>query len=117
MSVDYSAELYYGYIFPCYDEEDRCLYNYLDMKCSLSDEDITFDLYNSWDPLNNYDDDSDIVIGVKISSTSNYSAVAMDMDSQREYKDKLHKILSLLSVDIKKARNIEPQFFLILKTW
>ena len=117
MSVDYSAELYYGYIFPNYDGENMAMYDYLDMKCSLSDENITFDLYDSWDSLDNYDSDSDIVVGVKICSTSNYHTIAVDMNSQQKYNEKLSKILSLLAVNVKKARNIDPQFFLILKSW
>ena len=118
MSVNYSAELYYGYIFP-YDE-DRINIGYLDEKSWswLARDVLEFDPYDCWQQINNYDDDSDFIIGINIGSTMNYCALDEDSLFNRDKYDKqLRKILELFAVDISKAKNDKPQFYLLNNLW
>lgn len=116
MSVDYSAELYYGYIFP-YDE-DRVNTTYLDEKSYLVCDVLEFDPYDCWQKINAYDNDSDFIIGIKIDSTMNYCVLDEDSLFDRDKYDKqLRKALELFAVDIGKAKNDKPQFYLINRMW
>lgn len=118
MSVDYSAELYYGYVFP-YDE-DRVNTKYLDEKSwlVLVHNVLKFDPYDCWQQINAYDDDSDFIIGTKISSTMDYCILDEDSLFDRDRYDKqLREALELFAVDINKAKNDKPQFYLVNKIW
>lgn len=116
MSVDYSAELYYGYIFP-YDE-DRVNTTYLDEKSWLVCDVLEFDPYDCWHKINAYDNDSNFIIGIQISSTMDYCV--LDEDSLFDcdkYDKQLRGVLELFAVDISKAKNNKPQFYLVNRIW
>lgn len=116
MSVDYSAELYYGYIFP-YDE-DRVNTTYLDEKSWLVCDVLEFDPYDCWQQINAYDKDSDFIIGTKISSTMDYCILDENSLFNRDKYDKqLREALELFAVDIGKAKNDKPQFYLVNRIW
>lgn len=116
MSVDYSAELYYGYILP-YDE-DRVNTTYLDEKSGLVYDVLEFDPYDCWQQINAYDDNSDFIIGIKIDSTMDYCALDEDSLFNRDKYDKqLYEALKLFAVDIGKAKNDKPQFYLVNRIW
>lgn len=116
MSVDYSAELYYGYIFP--HDEDRINSKYLDEKSWLVCDVLKFDLYDCWQQINAYDDSSDFIIGTKISSTMDYCVLDEDSLFDRDKYDKqLREALELFAVDIGKAKNDKPQFYLVNRIW
>lgn len=112
MSVDYSAELYYGYIFP-YDE-DRVNTTYLDEKSYLVCDVLEFDPYDCWQKINAYDNNSDFIIGIKISSTMDYCVLdEYSLFNRYKYDKQLRKALKLFAVDISKAKNDKPQFYLV----
>lgn len=116
MSVDYSAELYYGYIFPY--NEDRVNTTYLDEKSWLTCDVLEFDPYDCWQKINAYDSDSDFIIGTKIGSTMDYCVLDEDSLFNRDRYDKqLREALELFAVDIGKAKNDKPQFYLINRMW
>ena len=116
MSVDYSAELYYGYVFP-YDE-DRVNTTYLDEKSYLVCDVLEFDPYDCWQKINAYDNDSDFIIGIKIDSTMNYCTLDEDSLFNRDkYNKQLRGVLELFAVDISKAKNDKPQFYLVNRMW
>lgn len=112
MSVDYSAELYCGYIFP-YDE-DRVNSTHLDEKSWLVCDGLEFDPYDCWQRINAYDDDSDFIIGPKISSTMDCCVLDENSLFNRDKYDKqLREALELFAVDIGKAKNDKLQFYLV----
>lgn len=118
MSVDYSAELYYGYIFP-YDE-DHINSKYLDEKSWswLVRDVLEFDPYDCWHRINAYDDDSDFIIGTQISSTMDYCILDEDsLFDHTKYDKQLREALELFAVDISKAKNDKPQFYLVNRIW
>ena len=116
MSVDYSTELYYGYIFP-YDE-DRINTTYLDEKSWLVCDVLEFDPYDCWQRINAYDNDSDFIIGIKISSTMDYCVLdEYSLFNRYKYDKQLRKALELFAVDIGKAKNDKPQFYLVNRMW
>lgn len=116
MSVDYSAELYYGYVFP-YDE-DRVNSSYLDEKSWLVCDGLEFDPYDCWQKINGYDKNSDFIIGTKISSTMDYCVLDENSLFNRDKYDKqLREALELFAIDIGKAKNDKPQFYLVSRIW
>lgn len=116
MSVDYSAELYYGYIFP-YDE-DKVNTTYLDEKSWSVRDGLEFDPYDCWQRIDDYDDDSDFIIGTNIGSTMNYCILDEDSLFDRNKCDKqLREALELFEINISKAKNDKPQFYLINRAW
>lgn len=116
MSVDYNAELYYGYIFPC--DEDRVNTAYLDEKSYLVCDVLEFDPYDCWQRINAYDNDSDFIIGIKIGSTMDYCVLDEDSLFNRDkYNKQLREALELFAVDIGKAKNDKPQFYLVNRMW
>lgn len=116
MSVDYSAELYYGYVFP--HDEDRINTTYLDEKSWLVCDVLEFDPYDCWQKINAYDADSDFIIGIKISSTMDYCVLDEDSLFDRDKYDKqLREALELFAIDIDKAKNDKPQFYLVNRIW
>ena len=116
MSVDYSAELYYGYIFP--HDEDHINSKYLDEKAWLVCDVLKFDPYDCWHRINAYDDDSDFIIGTQISSTMDYCVLDENCLFDRDKYDKqLCGVLELFAVDIDKAKSDKPQFYLVNRIW
>ena len=118
MSVDYRAELYYGYIFP--HDEDHINSKYLDEKSWLVRvcDVLKFDPYDCWHRINAYDDNSDFIIGTQISATIDYCVLDEDCLFDRDKYDKqLCEVLELFAVDISKAKNNKPQFYLVSKVW
>lgn len=116
MSVDYSAELYYGYVFP--HDEDRVNTTYFDEKSYLVCDVLEFDPYDCWQKINAYDNDSDFIIGIKIDSTMNYCTLDEDsLFNRYKYDKQLRKVLELFAVDISKAKNDKPQFYLVNRMW
>ena len=116
MSVDYSAELYYGYIFS--HDEDHINSKYLDEKSWLVCDVLEFDPYDCWQRINAYDNDSDFIIGIKISSTMDYCVLdEYSLFNRYKYDKQLRKALELFAVDIDKAKNDKPQFYLVNRMW
>jgi len=116
LSVDYSAELYYGYIFP--HDEKHINSKYLDKKSWLVCDVLKFDPYDCWHRINAYDDNSDFIIGTQISSTMDYCVLDEDCLFDRDKYDKqLCGVLELFAVDIGKAKNDKPQFYLVNRIW
>lgn len=118
MSVDYRAELYYGYIFP--HDEDHINSKYLDEKSWLVRvcDVLKFDPYDCWRRTNAYDDNSDFIIGTQISSTLDYCILNEDCLFDRDKYDKqLREVLELFAVDIDKAKSDKPQFYLVNRIW
>lgn len=116
MSINYTAELYYGYIFPR--DEDHINSEYLDEKSWLVCDVLKFDPYDCWYPINAYDDDSDFIIGTQISSTMDYCVLDENSLFNRDKYDKqLREALELFAVDIGKAKNDKPQFYLVNRMW
>lgn len=116
MSVDYSAELYYGYVFP--QDEDKVNTKYLDEKSWLVCDVLKFDPYDCWHKINAYDDDSDFIIGTQISSTMDYCVLdEKSLFDRDKYDKQLCGVLELFAVDISKAKNDKPQFYLVNRIW
>lgn len=116
MSVEYSAELYYGYIFP-YDEK-QVNTAYLNEKSWLACDVLEFNPYDCWKRINVYNNYSDFIIGIKIGSTMDYCVLDEDSLFNRDKYDKqLREALKLFAVDIGKAKNDKPQFYLVNRRW
>ena len=116
MSVDYSAELYYGYVFP--PDEDYINSEYLDEKSWLGCDVLEFDPYDCWQQINAYDGDSDFIIGIKIGSATDYCVLDEDgLFNRDKYDKQLREVLKLFAVDINKAKNDKPQFYLVNRMW
>ena len=116
MSVDYQARLCYGYIFP----KNAVDMDYLDQKaylvCDVVDD---FDAYESFFAVNEWDSKSNIFIGRVINKTYNDYEVIIPQESfDQEKNDKiLQKILELFAVDLCKAYNAKPKYYLINHCW
>ena len=116
MSVDYSAELYYGYVFP--HDEDRINSEYLDEESWLACDALKFDPYDCWQQINAYDGNSDFIIGIKIGSATDYCVLDEDgLFNRDKYDKQLREILELFAIDISKAKNDKPQFYLVNRMW
>lgn len=115
MSVDVSARLCYGYMFP----SDKIDMSYLDEKAWLVCDVIEdFDAYDGFFRTNAYDSKSDIFIGVTLAhELSDYQAIDPVEIFDADKCDKLlHSIIELFNVNPTDTKNSKSQFYLI-KEW
>lgn len=115
MSVDVSARLCYGYMFP----SDKIDMSYLDEKAWLVCDVIEdFDAYDSFFRTNAYDSKSDIFIGVTLASEwCDYQVIDPVEIFEADKCDKiLHSIIELFNVNPADAKDSKPQFYLT-KVW
>lgn len=119
MSVDYTAKFCYGYLFS-YEFID---YNDLDEKANHArKEDYDFDPYDMYFDINAYDEKTDAFIGITLAETSSgYGLfapinVSKALDTPKN-DETLDKVVKLFDLDVTRARNDKPQYYILCRCW
>lgn len=112
MSVDYTAELCYGYVFPSefadYDELDERAY----LVCDVIDD---FDPYGMFFSINAYSSNSDVFVGFTLAA-ANWNDKPIDIKEiadTSKYDTILAKVVKLFNLDTSKAKDDKPQYYLL----
>lgn len=112
MSVDYTAQLCYGYIFPSefanYDELDERAW----LVCDVIDD---YDPYAMFFSINEYSNRSDIFIGFTL-ATADWDDKPVNIGEiadTSKYDTILAKAIKVFNLDTSKAKNDKPQYYLL----
>lgn len=112
MSVDYTAKLCYGYVFPSefadYDELNERAW----LVCDVIDD---YDPYDMFFSINAYSNRSDIFIGFTLAAV-NWDDKPVNIEKiadTSKYDTILAKTIRLFNLDTSKAKNDKPQCYLL----